>query len=158
MWAQTKPEIPVDIQTIALNLEPDIPKWLLALNSIDLTKLPVSYAEGKVIEQNVSTAKENVQFISRVTTRVVTERRLGDEIRLFAALTALQDTLHDTTYLLMSTNPRDQGTVAYATGLAHKLSDIANGELNDRQTEMYKFLIHHSDEIESKGCANGASR
>lgn len=121
---------------------------------IKVEELPISYAEGKVLEQNKDMVVQNLDLSSKLAARVLKTGRLSDEINLLETTHEVNSGLHDLAGLLLDVDVKDEASNKKAWDWAKSASDLANGSVNDLYIGTFTYVTAHSDEVEARQCAS----
>lgn len=156
--AQRKNPKPIAFRASLLSLQKEIPAWEGVAANVKVEELPVSYAEGKIIDQQLSIAKQNLRLAADVSTRILSEDRLSDEINLMEVLNAVGQNFQDVSDLLTSVNGTDDATVKQIQKLSQALSAAANGQINKSYLATYSFVMNRAEVIERENCLGKTTR
>lgn len=156
--AQRKEPNPTAFQTSLLNLQNAIAGWQQAVANVNVEELPVSYTEGKRIDQQLAIAKQNLQLVANLSTRILGEGHLSDEINLMEVLNAVRESFQDVSDLLLSVNANDDATAKRILDLSQALTTAANGEINKSYLVIYSSVMDRAEVIEHQNCSSKTSR
>ena len=123
--------------------------WQRTIREIKVEDLPVSYAEGKVIEQDKQLALQDLQLATKLSVQIHQDESLSDEINLLATTQEMGAELRELGTLLLDTNMTD-AKVKVVIDWSTSLTKIANGPLNDFYTGAFMYVSAHADEVESR--------
>ena len=121
---------------------------------IKVEELPISYVEGKVLEQNKDTLVQNLDLSWTLAARVLKTGRLSDEINLLETTHEVNSGLHDLAGLLLNVDVKDEASNKKAWDWANSASDLANGSVNNLYLDTLTYVTAHSDEVEAMQCAS----
>lgn len=85
-------------------------EWWSTLAKIKVEELPVSYAEGSVIERDKGIAARNLDLMSKLSARVLKTGRLSDEINLLEVTHEMSSQLQGISTLLLEANVKDDAS------------------------------------------------
>jgi len=156
--AQNKIPTRAAFKESTVRLQTEIRNWQHAADTLRVDELPVSYASGKVIDQDLSILKADLGLASRLATRVLDSERLSDAIALMVEVADVGRQFDEISNLLLYIDTPDKATAATIRGLAKSFSDISGGQLNEFYLSAYGFVTVRADEIENKNCSGDRSR
>lgn len=128
-------------------------KWQNDLARIKVEELPISYAEGKAIDQNKDVAALNLDLLSKLSARVLNSGHLSDEINLVATIQQLGSQLQAVATLLLDTNVKDDVSAKKIMGWSKPLTDLATGAVNNLYVDTFSYVIAHASEVEARQCS-----
>lgn len=126
-------------------LQKMIPEWEAQIDAIDPAQLAIPYTTGKLIEDNKTILKQNLELASRYTFAIQAHDHLGAEIELFGLLKDVHSTLNDLSDVLAVI--KSQKT---AMNWAEGLATIGNGALNQEEQFQIGELDAFADDLERR--------
>ena len=122
------------------------------MTAIKVEELPVSYVEGKTIEQNREVALQNLDLLLKLSTRVLQTGKLADEINLLTAIQELSSQMQVVATLLYDVNVKDDATVKKLAAWAAPLADLSAGPVNAFFVDTFTYVTSHASELDARQC------
>ena len=130
-------------------------QWAKAINSVKAEELPVSYSEGKLIEDSKYVVNQNLRLVVTWVGRVEREHSLYAEVNLVLSVQELQDQMLQFAGMVSLANMPDRAAEKELQDWAKAVSDIATGPLGDLRTTTVGYVTDHAHLIDQT-CATQA--
>jgi hypothetical protein len=130
-------------------------EWQNKLKAIAIEDLPISYREGKVINQNRDVALRNYQLAVKLAQRILSQGSgLSDDINLMATLADANNGMHETASMLVNSGITDNANAKKVIDWSQSLEDVTNGPANALYIAIYQHVTARADELETHSCAS----
>ncbi len=134
-----------DYERHIVGLQKLIPEWEGQIDAIDPAQLAIPYTTGKLIEDNKTILKQNLDLAFRYTSAIRAQHHLSAEIELYGLLREVHSTLNDLSDVLAVIKSQKAAT-EWAEGLA----TIGNGPLNQEEQFQIGKLDVFADDLERR--------
>lgn len=125
--------------------------WERLAASLRLEDLPIEYAQGKLIDQEISTLKGNIQLERGLCAAALNKDSLSGEIQILVVLSDIsrgfEAVADDLTNL---SEPTSTSTEKKIVNISSQFANAGGKEINDTYIEVYTYVLDHADEIESQ--------
>jgi hypothetical protein len=149
--AQPRAMSPTAFRATVLNIQKQTVEWERLVETLNLEELPIGYAEGKVIDQQISILKNNIHYEARLCGAVLEKDSLADEIRLMAVLADISRGFEELSNELTGlTQPTSTSSEQKVGSLALKFETLGGQQINDEYIQVYGYVLSHADTIESR--------
>jgi len=127
-------------------------QWVKAISSVKVEELPVSYSDGKLIEDNKDLVVRYLVLAETWEARVEREHSLYAEVNLALSIQQLQDQMFDFATMLSAANMPDRAAAKKLQDWAHAVSDIATGPLGKVNLTTTAYVTDRAHQID-QSCA-----
>src|SRR5665213_27974 len=124
-------------------------QWHKLIETVNIEGLPISYAEGKQLEQNKTIVRQDLDMVVLWATAVAKDKNsLYDEVNFMSAIQELESQLQEFVDLLFSYAPTDAASVKKVSGWSADLTTLANGSVNDIWKTSFLYATNHAKQLD----------
>jgi hypothetical protein len=130
-------------------------QWHKLIDSVNIEGLPISYAEGKQLDQNKTIVRQDLDMVVLWAVATAKDKNsLYDEVNFMSATQELQNQLQAFVDLLLADAPNDNVSAKKVTGWTESLAALANGPINDIWKTSFLYVTNHAKQLD-KACGRG---
>jgi hypothetical protein len=143
---------PAAFKAIMGSVRQECEEWKAQLKSIDLSTVSISYAQGSLINQEISVVNQNLYLAALLADRIIRAGSLADEVNLMYVLKEIYGTMNDVAELLVSTATNDDASHKQLNKWSELLGTAANGKVNKLYNDTAAFVWDRADRIDHSRC------